>query len=188
VNVSLLVHSGSASASGHQSVFSTVDPESGLWGSVSLGAGQSGDFGLFLPAFNQPHSFDIVVYETVAAGDNATYTLLVEGTGIIMTGSGSPTAADGLQSFRASSAPKGVLVRWCTRAEHDALGFNVYRGDTKKVRLTRSIVRASGNGRGHTYSYLDRSARKGQTGPYYLEVVQRSGSKFMFGPALRSAR
>jgi hypothetical protein len=112
----------------------------------------------------------------------------VEGTGIIQTGSGTPTAADGVQSFRARAAPKGVLVRWRTRSEGDALGFNLYRGDVKKVRLTRSMVRASGNGRGHTYTYIDRTARKGKTGPYYLEVVQRSGSKIMFGPALKTAR
>jgi hypothetical protein len=105
-----------------------------------------------------------------------------------MISSGGPTAADGLQSFRASSAPKGVLVRWKTRSEQAALGFNVYRGDTKKVRLTRSMVRASGDGRGHTYSYLDRTVRKGKAAPYYLEVVQRSGSTIMFGPAVMKRR
>jgi hypothetical protein len=131
-----------------------------------------------------PTPYTIVVRESDIFGPvvGATYTLLVEGTGVIFTGGG-PTATASLQSFRASSAPKGVIVRWKTRSEQNALGFNVYRGAVKKVRLTRSIVRASGDGRGHTYSYIDRSARKGKAAPYYLEVVQRNGSKVMFGPA-----
>ena len=101
---------------------------------------------------------------------------------------GRPTATASLQSFRASSALKGVLVRWRIRSEHEALGFNLYSGTVKKVRLTRNLVRASGDACGHSYSYLDGSARKGKPAPYYLEVVQRSGSKIMFGPALRTAR
>jgi hypothetical protein len=182
VNVTLQVHSGSATAAGYLNVFNPSQPET-PWGSVGgLGPGQFGDFPLLAAASDPPRPFDVVVFETVAAGDNATYTLLVEGIGIIMVGGG-PTATASLQSFRASSAPKGVLVRWKTRSEHEALGFNVYRGDVKKVRLTRSMIRASGNGSGHTYSYIDRSARKGKRAPYYLEVVQRSGSKIMFGPA-----
>jgi hypothetical protein len=186
VNVTLLVHSGSASASGYAGQFNPGSPNGFFYGSVGgLGPGQSGDFELYiagLPQTPQPYAFDVIVYETVAAGDNATYTLLVEGTGIIMVGGG-PTATASLQSFRASSSPKGVDVRWKTQSENQTLGFNVYRGDVKKVRLTRSMVRASGNGRGHTYSYIDRSARKSKAAPYYLEVVQRGGSKIMFGPA-----
>jgi hypothetical protein len=183
MTVALAVHSGTAEAAGYDGLFSSSNPHNYFIAATGgLGAGQSGWFEYYPQGFGQ--SFDVVVHETIPNG-GATYTLLVEGVGVIMTSSGGPTAADGIQSFRASAAPKGVLVRWRTRSEQDALGFNVYRGDTKKVRLTRSIVRASGDGRGHSYSYLDRSARKGKSAPYYLEVVQRSGSKIMFGPALR---
>jgi hypothetical protein len=185
-NVSLLVHSGSATAVGYIGVFNASQPGTNFAGSVGgLGAGQAGDFSYFAGLSSiatPPLGFDVVVYETTPNG-GAVYTLLVEGNTIIMPGSGTPTATSGLQSFRASSAPKGVLVRWRTRLEGDALGFNLYRGDAKKVRVTRSMVRASGNGRGHSYSYLDRSASKSKRAPYYLEVVQRGGSKIMFGPA-----
>jgi hypothetical protein len=186
VNVGLRVHSGAAAATGYSDTFNPSNPSSGRFeGSVGgLGTGQAGDFSYYVGGplgVLPPHAFDVVVSETIVNG-GATYTLLVGGTGIIMVG-GTPTAAAALQSFRASSAPNGVLVRWKTRSEHEALGFNVYRGDKKKVRLTRSIVRASGGGHGHSYSFLDRSARKGKAAPYYLEVVQRSGSRIMFGPA-----
>lgn len=182
-NVSLQVYSGSAIAAGYLDVFNPSEPSDGLWASVGgLGPGQFGDFPLLALAGNSTHPFDVVVYETIANG-GASYTLLVEGIGIIMTGGG-PTATASLKSFRASSAPKGVRVSWRTSSERDALGFNVYRGDKKKVRLTRSIVRAAGDRRGHSYSYIDRSARKGKAAPYYLEVVQRGGSKIMFGPAV----
>jgi hypothetical protein len=186
VNVSLLVNSGTADATGYRGLFNPSNPTFGFGGSAGgsggLGPDQAADF-----AYSTAQgTFDVVVWERTANG-GATYTLLVEGIGVILAGGG-PTAADGIQSFRANSAPKGVLVRWRTRSEGNALGFNVYRGDVKKVRLTRSMVRASGDGRGHTYSYIDRSACKGKAAPYYLEVVQRGGSKIMFGPALRSAR
>jgi hypothetical protein len=169
--------------------FDPLSPSSNWAGDLGgfLGAGHSSSFG-----FNQTcdigcagnPQFQVVVRES-NPDSGVTYTLLVEGVGVVLTGGG-PTSTASLQSFRASAAPKGVLVRWRTRSEQNALGFNLYRGDTKKVRLTRSMVRASGDGRGHTYSYLDRSARKGKAAPYYLEVVQRSGSKIMFGPALRA--
>lgn len=194
VNVSLLVHSGSAAASLYGVNFNPGCPGCAMFGSVGgLGPGQGGDFSGYVSGEGAgsstpppPLTFDVVVYETIPNG-GASYTLLVEGTGIIQTSGGTPTAADGIQSFRVSSAPKGVLVRWRTRSEHEALGFNLYRGTTKKFRLTGKLVRTSGDGRGHTYSYLDRSARKGKTGPYYLEVVHRNGSKIMFGPARKTA-
>jgi hypothetical protein len=195
VNVSLLVHSGTAAAALYRDTFNPANTLLGYAGGVygGLGAGQAGDFSYWLYFAGggsepqpPPHSFYVIVYETTVNG-GASYTLLVEGTGIIQTGSGGPTSADGIQSFRASSAPKGVLVRWRTRSAGDAVGFNLYRGGLKKVRLTRSMVRASANAGGHSYSYLDRSARKGKAAPYYLEVVQRSGAKIMFGPARMAA-
>jgi hypothetical protein len=189
VNVSLAVSSGWATASVYLGSFDPNNPGTNFYGGFGLPgyitqAGDADGFSVDVTCLKcsatVPETFVVVVSEGFA-NNGGTYTLLVEGTGIIMTGGG-PTAAASLQSFRASSAPKGVIVRWRTRSEHEALGFNLYRGDAKKVRLTRSLVRASGNGRGHTYSYLDRAAPKGKA-PYYLEVVQRGGSKIMFGPA-----
>ena len=191
VTVSLAVSAGSAEAMAFVPSFNQATMNADFFGDTgsAVGPGEARGFSFNASCFiclpDAPETFDVVVRD--AGSVPATYTLLVEGTGIIMVGSG-PTATASLQSFSASAAPKGVLVRWKTRSEHDALGFNLYRGGVKKVRLTRSLVRASGGGRGHTYSYIDHSARKGKAAPYYLEVVQRSGSKIMFGPALRTAR
>jgi hypothetical protein len=186
VNVSLAVSAGSVDAAVYQNAFNPNNLSNYRADTGGLGPGQTRTVDFLALANSTGESyFDVVVWETCTAC-GGTYTLLVEGTSIIMVSGGGPTATSGLQSFRASSAPKGVLVRWRTRSEHDALGFNLYRGDRKKIRLTRHLVRASGGGSGHTYSYLDRSPRKGKSPPYYLEVVQRSGSKIMFGPALRT--
>ena len=187
VTVSLAVSAGSAEAMAFVPSFNQSTMNANFWGDTgsAVAPGQARGFSFDVSCFfcspAAPSTFDVVVRD--AGSVPATYTLLVEGTGIIMVGSG-PTATASLQSFRASAAPKGVLVRWRTRSEHEALGFNVYRGAVKKARLTRTMVRASGDGRGHAYSYIDRSARKGKAAPYYLEVVQRSGSKIMFGPAV----
>jgi hypothetical protein len=201
VSVSLAVSSGEAMAQVYRGAFDPLNPFNNFVGDstyTTVRAGYAETHGFSFDAEGcycappAPTPYTVVVRESdlldsaYGPAIGATYTLLVEGTGIILTG-GTPTASAALQSFRASSAPKGVLVRWRTRSEHEALGFNLYRGGAKKIRLTRSIIRASGDGRGHTYSYLDRSARKGKAAPYYLEVVQRSGSKIMFGPALRTA-
>jgi hypothetical protein len=184
VTVGLAVTSGTAAVSGYISIFDPSDSNMWFAGSAGgFGVGQSGDFEYNIAAGKS--EFDVVVWETCGCGISPTYTLLVEGVGVVMTGGGTPTAVASLDSFRASAAPKATVVRWRTRSEHDALGFNLYRGDTKKVRLTRSIVRAFGDGRGHTYSYIDRAARKGKAGRYWLQVVQRGGSKIMFGPAAR---
>jgi hypothetical protein len=184
ITVALLVHSGTAAVTGYRSIFNPTSPGDSFGTSTGgLGAGQMYEVE-YDAAVLAAGTFDVVVWETTQNG-GASYSLLVEGQGILMIGGGGPTVTASLQSFRASSAPKGVLVRWRTRSEHEALGFNLYRGAAKKVRLTRSMVRASGDGRGHTYSYLDRSTRKGKAAPYYLEVVQRGGSKIMFGPARR---
>lgn len=183
VNVSLLVHSGTATAVGYSGSFVPSSPGTRFAGSVGgLGAGQSGDFSYIVCCVAQPMPFDVVVHETIQGG-GATYTLLVEGEGIVMTGGG-PTPTVSLQYFRASSAPSGVVVRWRTRSERQVLGFNVYRGEARKVRLTKSIVRATGKGQGQSYAYRDRDQGQGKPGRYWLEVVRQGGSKVIFGPAL----
>jgi len=191
VNVSLAVSAGWATATAYLGSFSPASPNTNFLGGFGnpgfiLQAGSADGFSFDVSCFtclpDAPETFLVVVSEGFV-NQSATYTLLVEGTGVVMTGGG-PTAAAGFQSFRASAAAKGVLVRWRTRSEQRSLGFNLYRGKTKKVRVNPSIVRSSGGERGHSYAYLDRTAGNGKSGPYYLEVIDRSGSKVMFGPAL----
>jgi hypothetical protein len=185
VTVSLAVSSGTAVAVGNNDVWVASQPGLNFYGTVGgLGAGQSGDFEYTVPA---DRTFDVVVYESIQGG-GATYTLLVEGLGILQTGGG-PTAAASLQSFRASSATKSVVVRWRTQSEQNTVAFNLYRGDgAKRVRLTRSGVPATGDARGHSYSYIDRHPQKGKPSHYWLQVVPQNGPRIMFGPALTAAR
>ena len=189
VNVSLSVSASSEAAarvSAHRgSSFEASNPLARLLADDSNGAipGAVSGMSFTVPCHycaSGPDTFVVVVRED-SRNIRPAYRLLVEGAGIVMTG-GTATAL--LQSFRATSVPAGVVVRWRTRSERGALGFNLYRGDQKHVRLTRTLVRASGRGRGRSYSYVDRTARKGEPGRYWLEVVLRGGSRIMFGPAL----
>ncbi len=178
-NVSLAVSSGTAAVVGYWGPFDPLNPINKLAASTGgLGAGQAKDVEYKVAP---GATFDVIVWESTQNG-GAAYTLLVEGLGIVMSGGG-PTATSGLQSFRATPTRTAMLVSWRTRTEREALGFNLYRGDGKKIRLTRGLVRASSDGRGHTYSYIDRTPQRGKAGRYWLQVVQTSGSKLMFGPA-----
>lgn len=188
VEVSLAVSASSgaaARASAHTgSAFDPANPLPDLLGDDGNGAipGAVSGFSFRVPCFycdSGPATFVVVVRED-SANIRPAYTLLVEGPGIVMVGG---TAAVSLRSFRAGASAKGVLVSWRTRSELGARGFNLYRGPTRQARLTRSLIRAAGDARGHSYSYLDR-ARRGEPDRYWLEVVLRNGSKIEFGPAV----
>jgi hypothetical protein len=98
-----------------------------------------------------------------------------------------PTAVS-VRSFSAAETEAGALLRWRTASESGTLGFNLYRGTTTKIRLTHGLVHASGDARGHSYSYLDQTSGESKRGLYYLEIVQYTGSRTMFGPAITTAR
>jgi hypothetical protein len=195
VNVSVATVSGWTTASAYLTSFNPASPSTNFIGGFGLpgyidSAGAADGFSFNVSCFfcmpDSPEVFQVVVSEGFA-NQGANYTLLVEGTGIIPTGGGA-TSATGLRSFRATSAARSVVVRWRTRSEQNLLGFNVYRGDRRKVRLTHSVVRAAGDLRGHTYTFTDRTPQRGKAAPYYLELVQPGGSRLMFGPALSTAR
>jgi len=95
-----------------------------------------------------------------------------------------PTAAV-VTGFAARYRLGGATVTWRTAAETDVVGFNLYRarGRGAFVKVNRVLVPAkrAGQARGATYSFLDRSARRGQLNTYRLQVVGRDGKRSWYG-------
>ena len=95
-------------------------------------------------------------------------------------------------SLSAKRARKGVVVRWRTGSEVDALGFNVYRQQgRRRVRLNKrllpALVLTRGGVSGGAYSFVDRRAPKRRL-RYWLQDVDRNGHRTWHGPLLvRSA-
>jgi hypothetical protein len=86
--------------------------------------------------------------------------------------------------FRWASATRtkqGVLVRWRTASEVDALGFNVYRAvQGKRLRANAHLLPARG---ASAYSFLDRRAPKATSLRYWIQLVNLDGSRSWYGPA-----
>lgn len=97
---------------------------------------------------------------------------------------GGPTAVS-VASFSARRTPGGVLLRWRTASEVDALSFNVYRAqDGKLVKLNRALIlsRLGGTTTGHVYSWLDRSPTRGSRRlQYKLQAVHLDGTRSWVG-------
>ena len=86
------------------------------------------------------------------------------------------------RSLSASATAHGTLVPWRTASELDVLGFNVYRGiDGRRVRVNKQLIAASNRASGASYSYLDRSARRGTR--YWIQAVNLDGSRSWYGLA-----
>lgn len=83
-----------------------------------------------------------------------------------------------LASFSARTQGKKVVVRWRSASEPDLLGFNVYRSAAGKLKkLNRVLIRAKGGSAGHSYSFLDKSARPGRSYGYRLQSVSTGGKR-----------
>jgi hypothetical protein len=93
----------------------------------------------------------------------------------------------------AKRARKGVVVRWRTGTEVDALGYNVYRQQgRRRVRLNKRVIPAltltRGGTSGGAYSYVDRRAPRHRSLRYWLQDVDLNGNRTWHGPlAVRSA-
>ena len=90
-----------------------------------------------------------------------------------------PTAV-GVSRFTSRPARGGVRVTWRTSSEARIAGFNVYRARSK---LNKRLIAArhAGLARGDAYALLDRTARRGGTYTYRLQVVCLDGRKTWFG-------
>ena len=117
-----------------------------------------------------------------------------------------PTAVD-LLSYSATAEQQTVVLDWETAAEHDTLGFNLYRGNTEngmRIKLNEIMIRRDGppgSLLGATYEYTDNAfnlkapvmednsgtiLRQAVNGgrPYYywLEEVNIYGYSEVYGP------
>jgi hypothetical protein len=102
-----------------------------------------------------------------------------------------PTAATVTTFTGRAVGPKTVRLSWRTGRETDVLGFNIWRfAGGKGVKVNRTLISAKAKGaRGAAYSLVDRTARRGKTYTYRLQVVNRNGKRnFQAGTVVRVRR
>ena len=96
---------------------------------------------------------------------------------------GSPTAAS-IMRVGASRGSRGVLVRWRTASEVNVLGFRVYRqSHGRRILLNRSLILGRGSVVGARYRFLDRSPGTASAARYWIQEIDRDGSRAWHGPA-----
>ena len=86
-----------------------------------------------------------------------------------------PTAV-AIASFTARWGSGGMTLRWRTATEATTAGFNVWRSSGRawrKVNATLVRAKRSGEARGASYRFADRTARRGSA--FRLQVVDLSG-------------
>jgi hypothetical protein len=87
-------------------------------------------------------------------------------------------------SFAARAKRQGVVVSWRAATGVQTLGFNVWRAAGPDARgwkrLNPRLIAAKRPG--STYTYVDRSVRRGPTYVYKLEIVGVSGTIQWAGP------
>jgi hypothetical protein len=89
-----------------------------------------------------------------------------------------------VRSFTAArSGRRTVVLRWRTGSEVGLAGFHVFRaGDTGRVRVTRSLIPAAGDSRGHAYVWRGRVPAGSGKARYWLQWVRVDGTRAWFGP------
>jgi hypothetical protein len=92
-----------------------------------------------------------------------------------------------LISFEADQTPEGVLLSWETATEVENLGFNLYRAeqvDGPKTLINPNLIlsKSPGGTAGAVYEYLDAGVTDGIDYLYWLEDVDFSLNKTLYGP------
>jgi hypothetical protein len=125
---------------------------------------------------------------TVPAGAGSGVTAIAAGTtqSLALDTAGGTTAVS-LRAFRVSRTGSGVLLHWRTASEAQTLGFNLYRerrGRLEKLNAALIPTASGGTAKGHTYSWLDQSARREATYTYRLQAVNLGGTRAWLGTAV----
>jgi len=97
---------------------------------------------------------------------------------LTMTGDGAITLPVEMTSFTATQTQAGVLIRWRTESETNNIGFNLYRSLTKGGTFTK-VGFVEGHGStplAHDYTFIDGSAKVGQTYFYQIEDIDILGN------------
>lgn len=94
-------------------------------------------------------------------------------------------------SFGAAKTRAGVKVSWRTGSYIGAVGFNVWRStkpNGQYRKLNRALIETKTQTAPASYSYLDRTVRRGQAYFYKLQLVRVQGSSVWAGPTRASSR
>ena len=91
-----------------------------------------------------------------------------------------------LNSFAAQTNGTIITLKWATATETENLGFHVYRNTSEKgdyVQITKEMILGAGSsGEAHSYSYIDREVKTGNTYYYKLADVDFNGNINFHGP------
>ncbi len=100
---------------------------------------------------------------------------------------GGPTAVK-LVAFGVEARGQSLVVYWETAAEHDTLGFHLYRSESGEpgtfARLNEALIpsQSPGGGAGAYYEWVDATVVRGQPYYYLLEDVNVYGQATAHGP------
>jgi hypothetical protein len=137
------------------------------------------------PSFD-PQSANLhVFYECGVLGDICPENDAVNFDSVFMS---SDTLAVTISSLSARRSRQGVVVRWRTASEFDALGYNVYRKRVgqRRVRVNKRLLPAlslsRGGVSGRAYSFVDRRASRHRALRYWVQDVDVRGHRTWHGP------
>ncbi len=106
---------------------------------------------------------------------------------IVITNNADFTLPVELSSFNAiATADNFAQISWETASESNLLGYNIYRSETENqedaLRVTATMITASNQAMGASYSYTDDEVEMNTTYNYWLQSNDFDGTSQMFGP------
>jgi len=151
-------------------------------GATTLAAGASANF-TFVVKVNPSATNGSTITNAASVGSSVTDPNLANNAATETTTVSTTPTAVRMRSLTAKRSPGGVVVRWRTASEVDALGFNVYgelRG--KRLKLNRHLIVARSAG-GASYSFRYRATAKRAPTRFWLQAVNLDGSRAWYGAA-----
>ncbi len=106
---------------------------------------------------------------------------------IVVTNNDDFTLPVELSSFNAiATADNYAQISWETASESNLLGYNIYRSENENqddaLRVTATMITASNQAMGDSYSYTDDEVEMNTTYNYWLQSTDFDGTSQMFGP------
>ena len=106
---------------------------------------------------------------------------------IVLTNDEDATLPVELSSFNAiATADNFAQISWETASELNLLGYNIYRSETENqdqaLRVTATMITASNQAMGDSYTYTDDEVEMNTTYNYWLQSNDFDGTSQMFGP------
>lgn len=106
---------------------------------------------------------------------------------IVLTNDEDATLPVELSSFNAiTTADNFAQISWETASESNLLGYNIFRSENENqdnaLRITATMITASNQAMGDSYSYTDDEVEMNNTYNYWLQSTDFDGTSQMFGP------